>query len=410
MADKAIWEYPTLQTAEPTDVILIASQEETFNMTVGTLKDSMGEAASKPPVVRNGYWWTWSAAADDYVNSGTPATGPAAGFGTLAASLDDNASTPRVDLTVSGPDTAKNMSFAFHIPPSAVMGVKGDAESTYRSGNVNITPANIGLGNVNNTIAQTQSDIAIVVEGNKTTHTGGAAVGQYVIVHNSTISGITDGLYTATQAIPQNTAITSAYLAAVDGGGLNELNSKITTQLSMVDLGTMSDMASLITAISTLESSLGSGSTRFVKFITNTITDYWYQWEYHTGIVQKDDASNWTAVFATSVGNTLSIGSTGNYYSSKEENNRVSTLDTSTIEFYGFTLGQAKAITAKPYKRTGIAFGVWSTNMDSQKIIPFSVSIPANATTLTIAEVTLYDIGKVTTGSYDVGIMTWRAS
>ncbi len=32
-----------------------------------------------------------------------------------------------------------------------VTGVKGDAESTYREGNVNITKANIGLGNVDNT-------------------------------------------------------------------------------------------------------------------------------------------------------------------------------------------------------------------------------------------------------------------
>ena len=32
-----------------------------------------------------------------------------------------------------------------------VTGVKGAAESTYRKGNVNITPENIGLGNVSNT-------------------------------------------------------------------------------------------------------------------------------------------------------------------------------------------------------------------------------------------------------------------
>ena len=32
-----------------------------------------------------------------------------------------------------------------------VTGVKGSAESTYRKGNVSISPANIGLGNVNNT-------------------------------------------------------------------------------------------------------------------------------------------------------------------------------------------------------------------------------------------------------------------
>ena len=32
-----------------------------------------------------------------------------------------------------------------------ITGVKGNAETSYRTGNVNITPANIGLGNVNNT-------------------------------------------------------------------------------------------------------------------------------------------------------------------------------------------------------------------------------------------------------------------
>lgn len=42
-----------------------------------------------------------------------------------------------VDITVSG--------------GGSVTGVKGDSETTYRTGNVNITPANIGLGNVDNT-------------------------------------------------------------------------------------------------------------------------------------------------------------------------------------------------------------------------------------------------------------------
>lgn len=65
------------------------------------------------------------------------------------------------------------------------------------------------------------SDIAIIIDGNQTTHTGGAAIGEFVLVRNSTISGITDGLYKAVQAIPANTAIDSTYLTAVDGGGLN---------------------------------------------------------------------------------------------------------------------------------------------------------------------------------------------
>lgn len=65
------------------------------------------------------------------------------------------------------------------------------------------------------------SDIAIIIDGNQTTHTGGAAIGEFVLVRNSTISGISDGLYTAAQAIPANTVIDSTYLTAVDGGGLN---------------------------------------------------------------------------------------------------------------------------------------------------------------------------------------------
>ena len=37
------------------------------------------------------------------------------------------------------------------IPSTIATGVKGDEESEYRNGNVNITKANIGLGSVDNT-------------------------------------------------------------------------------------------------------------------------------------------------------------------------------------------------------------------------------------------------------------------
>ena len=47
-------------------------------------------------------------------------------------------------ITVDG--TGKDLYYQ-----NAITGVKGNAESSYRTGNVNITPANIGLGNVNNT-------------------------------------------------------------------------------------------------------------------------------------------------------------------------------------------------------------------------------------------------------------------
>ena len=40
--------------------------------------------------------------------------GTAAGFGTVSASVDNNTGTPSVQVTTSGPDTAKNFAFAFH--------------------------------------------------------------------------------------------------------------------------------------------------------------------------------------------------------------------------------------------------------------------------------------------------------
>jgi hypothetical protein len=63
--------------------------------------------------------------------------------------------------------------------------------------------------------------LGIVIDGNSTPV--GASAGQYVIVKNSTISGVTDGLYTAALAIPANTAIDATYLTAVSNGGFNSL-------------------------------------------------------------------------------------------------------------------------------------------------------------------------------------------
>lgn len=47
--------------------------------------------------------------------------------------------------------------------------------------------------------------------------------GQYVIVRGSTISGISDGLYTANSALSPSADVTAANLTAVSGGGLNDV-------------------------------------------------------------------------------------------------------------------------------------------------------------------------------------------
>lgn len=70
-----------------------------------------------------------------------------------------------------------------------------------------------------------QKSLGIVLNGNTTSVA--VAAGQYVIVENSTISGITDGLYTAAAAWDAGFTVTAAYLTAVPNGGLNALNSEI---------------------------------------------------------------------------------------------------------------------------------------------------------------------------------------
>lgn len=76
-----------------------------------------------------------------------------------------------------------------------------------------------------NADAVLQNAIGYVCNGN--TCAASVAAGQYVILKNSTITGCADGLYTAAQAIPANTAIDATYLTAVTGGAANSLNDAI---------------------------------------------------------------------------------------------------------------------------------------------------------------------------------------
>ena len=91
------------------------------------------------------------------------------------------------------------------------------------SGSTNLVES----GGVKSAITKVEDDIAIRVVGNKTTYANGAAIGQYVIVDGSTITGIADGLYKAAKAIPYNTVIDSTYLTAVSGGVANDLKSAL---------------------------------------------------------------------------------------------------------------------------------------------------------------------------------------
>lgn len=76
---------------------------------------------------------------------------------------------------------------------------------------------------LNDSLAVTQSNIAIIVNGNKTTTT--ISEGQYVYIKNSTV--LTEGLYTAKSNVPSGTTVSTTYFSAVSGGGLNAIQQSI---------------------------------------------------------------------------------------------------------------------------------------------------------------------------------------
>lgn len=92
----------------------------------------------------------------------------------------------------------------------------------------NITSLQGRMTDAEATEQEIMQSIAILVNGN--TSATPAAAGSYVYVKDSTIAGITDGLYKAALAIAANSAIDATYLSAVTGGGLNSLNDSITSQ------------------------------------------------------------------------------------------------------------------------------------------------------------------------------------
>lgn len=101
---------------------------------------------------------------------------------------------------------------------------------------------NENMGVIDSVMAKNQDALGIIVDGNKAAVS--ATTGQYIILRNSTITGKTDGLYTAAKSIPANTAIDGTYLTAVSGGGLNALNGKITTTSTTATLASGWSVAS----------------------------------------------------------------------------------------------------------------------------------------------------------------------
>lgn len=90
-----------------------ASQAASSASAAQEAAESAQEYSGKPPIIQNDTWWTWDAETDKYEDTGHPATGEAAGFGSITATVDNAVGVPVVTVTESGGDTAKNIAFTF---------------------------------------------------------------------------------------------------------------------------------------------------------------------------------------------------------------------------------------------------------------------------------------------------------
>lgn len=110
--------------------------------------------------------------------------------------LSKEATTSKKGL-MSAADKSKINAIEAGAQVNTVTGVKGNSESSYRTGNINITPTNIGLGNVNNTSdadkpISTAQQVAIDEKVDKVDGKG-LSTNDYTTDEKNKLAGITAG-------------------------------------------------------------------------------------------------------------------------------------------------------------------------------------------------------------------------
>ena len=137
---------------------------------------------------------------------------PGSGGGGGTSDYTDLTNKPSINnVTLSGNKTAADLGLGTYTKPSGgipASDLSSAVLSPYRT------------AAAQDEIDATQdSAIGVVITGNRPSRA--VSAGQYVMVKNSTISGITDGLYTTNAALSPSVNVTAANLSAVLSGGLN---------------------------------------------------------------------------------------------------------------------------------------------------------------------------------------------
>lgn len=112
--------------------------------------------------------------------------------------------TTSVDGLMAKADKTKLNGIASGAQVNSITGVKGSVESSYRKGNVNITPANIGLGNVNNT-ADNAKNVASAAKLTTARTIGGASFDGTANINITELYGSTDNRNVKTEPNDYNT-------------------------------------------------------------------------------------------------------------------------------------------------------------------------------------------------------------
>lgn len=123
------------------------------------------------------------------------------------------------------------------------------------------------IGNLDESRVKNTS-YAIVVNGS--TSAKNITVGDFVVVINSTISGVADGLYIATENITAGTNVTSSKLSSANtgNGGLNGLNAVVTAKIGKIETSTAYSLGTMVQ-----NTDIGKVKTWY-KSTSAGITDY----------------------------------------------------------------------------------------------------------------------------------------
>ena len=177
---------------------------------------------------------------------------------------------------MSSEDKTKLDGIAAGAQKNTITGVKGNAETSYRTGNVNITKGNIGLGNVDNTADANKNVLSATKlttarKINDVSFDGSADINISKIVPID-VTGQTIDWNTYTLA---NNYTEETWICKTDGGGNNFTNLAVIGKACRIQLRTLRNNYAN-DCIQVQEQWVGSTKTLYRRYCTNCTT--WSEW------------------------------------------------------------------------------------------------------------------------------------